>query len=65
MIAEKNSPVASGSRVRSGSILGEETGGGNLRISKTHAPNEEIVIERADLDDLMVVLDALLGQRVS
>jgi len=59
-----NSPITSRSRHVVGSILVEETGGGNLRISKTHTPSAEIVIERADIDDLMVALDAILGKRI-
>ena len=64
-MTDKNPPIAAGARQQSGSILGQETGGGNLRISKTHTPSESITIERADIEDLMVVLDALLGQRDS
>lgn len=46
-----------------GSIRIERVSGGpNIRILKTHSPNEEIVIERADIEDLMVALDATLQQ---
>jgi len=58
-----NLPIKSGASRMCGSIVGEETGGGNLRLYKTCAPADSIIIERANLDDLMVVLDALLGQR--
>ena len=58
-----NPPIQAGARHRSGSIIANECNGGNLRLSKTHTPSEEFIIERADIDDLMVVLDAMLGHR--
>jgi hypothetical protein len=58
-----NQPIQAGSRHQSGSIVAHECNAGDLRISKTHTPGEFIIIERADIDDLMVVLDAMLGQR--
>lgn len=67
---KRNNPsIESRARAVCGSIVGEETGGGNLRLYKTHTPGDSIVIERADLDDLMVVLDdgrtrCLAGQKI-
>lgn len=48
-----------------GSIATELEAGGNLRIAKTHTPSESIIIEHADIDDLLVALDAALQQRAS
>jgi hypothetical protein len=59
-----NRALANRARHVVGSIVVEETGGGNLRISKTHTPSAAIVIERADFDDLMVALNTILKKRV-
>ena len=65
MTRPKNPGIAPGAAYQSGSIVGEEAGGGNLKLSLSHSPSNMIMIERADLDDLMVVLDKLLGYRQS
>lgn len=42
--------------VRSGSIVVAGTAGGNLAISKSHTPEDRIVIDRADVVDLLRAL---------
>jgi hypothetical protein len=57
------SPVSDHAQTRSGSIVCQQVLGGNLAILKSHTPNERIVIERGDLDDLKAALDEILRLR--
>ena len=42
--------------VRIGSVVIEIKADGNMRIAMSHTPNNEIKIERADVDDLDIAL---------
>lgn len=55
----RNPHLAQGTRVQVGSILITETFG-NMKISITHSLSNTITIERGDIEDLMVALDAAL-----
>ncbi len=49
--------------VRCGSVIVEETGGHNMRISMSHTPSNAVTIERADIDDLRTAMEEWAEKR--
>lgn len=41
----------------------DHKGGGNMLIFKSHTPSESIVIERADIDDLIELMERVKALR--
>lgn len=46
---------------RAGSICATVDAGGSLIIWKSHAPRERLVVERADIEDLVVAIDCAVS----